>query len=131
MKILVLGASGVAGRVGEHRLDRLKRPQGKLRQPGLAIGERGARDRREIAGEHRGATDCCERHARGPRDRIHQHAFEGALAKLAEQQAEQKVLFVGRGFGHQLAQQLGTRGRGSGSRQRGQPLEPRIDVSKL
>ena len=42
----------------------------------------------------------------GARDGVGQHAFERALAQLAEQQAEQEILLVGGRAPDQLAQQL-------------------------
>ena len=94
------------GRIGEHRLDRLKRRQRKRREAGFAVGERGARHRREVAGEHRRAPDPSGRNARCACDGVGQHAFERALPELAEQQTEEEVLLVGGRGTHQLAQEL-------------------------
>ncbi len=96
-------AADIIGRIGEHRLHRLERRQGKRREAGFAVGERGARHRRKVARQHRGPTDPRGRNSRRARHGIGKDAFQRALPQLAEQQTEQKVLLGGGCCAHQLA----------------------------
>ena len=53
-----------------------------------------AGDRRQVAGQHRRAPHARGRHACRARDGLDEHAFERALAQLAEEQPDEKVLLV-------------------------------------
>ena len=94
----------VLRRLGEHRLHRLQQPDREAREPWRARDERRARDRAEVAREHRGAPHVADRHARRGGDRLEHHALERALAQLADQQADEEVLLGARGAGEQLAE---------------------------
>jgi hypothetical protein len=116
---------------GEHRLNRLERAQQKLRQLGVAIDDGGVRDGSEIARQHAGAPDPRGRNARRARDGLDQHPLERALSELAEQQAHEEVLLVGRRPAEQPAQDLGAGTRGSGASRSRQTIECAIDVRDL
>jgi hypothetical protein len=77
--------------LGEHRRDRLADPEPEPREPRRALAERGHRDRREGAGEHRGAPDLGGGERRCPRDRLDEHALERALAELAQDEPGEEV----------------------------------------
>ena len=96
------GLVHIGRRVGEHRLDRLKRPEEEAREPGTAFGQRHARDGRQRAGQHRGAVpDAGRGKIRGPRDRVHEHPFEGALPQVAGNQPDDEILLDARRAGQQ------------------------------
>jgi hypothetical protein len=116
---------------GEHRLNRLERAQQKLRQLGVAIDDGGVRDGREIARQHAGAPNPRGRNARRARDGLDQHPLERALSELAEQQAHEEVLLVGRRPAEQPTQDLGAGTRGSGASRSRQTIECAIDVRDL
>ena len=88
---------GDAGRgLGQHRPDGLTDPQRELRQRRLTAGQRGGRDGRQIAAQHRRPADSRGGHARGLRDGVGHHPGERALAQLAaEKPAQERLLGVG------------------------------------
>src|SRR5262249_56254894 len=94
------------------------------RRRGLGAGEEeGGGEGRDVARQHRGAADVGGRHAGGAGDGVGEDAFERALPQLAEQQADQKILFVRRGAAEETAQRFGSRTRRSGAARRREALE--------
>ena len=61
-------------------------------QPVRALADRGRRHRPELAREHHRPPDLGDGEARGPRDRLHHHALERALAQLAEEEPDEEPL---------------------------------------
>ena len=118
-------------RIGQHRLHWLKWAEDELGKRSVAVDDRGPRDRREIAGEHRRASDPRRRDAGRARHGVHQDALERPLPQLAKKQADQKALLVGRGASEQLAKQLRPRRNGSGARRLRDPVEGRVHVTEL
>ena len=121
-------------RVGEHRLERLKQLQREVRERVRfrgAAAERSGGDRGQRAGQHRRAPDACRGQARRARDGFEQHAFERALAKLAEQQPDEEVLLLARGACEQIAQNRGPRRRRSRAGGGGETRERGIDVAQF
>ena len=84
-----------AGGLREHRLHRPVQRDREAREPRRAFGQRDAGDGAEVAGEHRGAPHVGRRQRGGGGDRVDHHAFERALAQLADEQADQEVLLGG------------------------------------
>ncbi len=87
------------------------------------------RDRAEILRIHRRATNLFDRYGRRCRDGIDHDAFERTLPQLADQQADQEFLLVGRGARKQGLQCLGTLGRGARTAQGGDVRKARIDIA--
>ena len=104
---------------------------GELREGvGGAVGQRGAGDRAQVAGEHRGAPHVDRWQAGGGRNRIDHHAFERALAEFADEQAQQKVLLDRGGTLEQRAQLGAALGGSALAGGRRDALERRIDIAQ-
>ncbi len=121
----------VAGRLREHGADRAQRGQPEPRQPVAALAHRDLGNRGEIAGEHRRATHLRGRYAGRPRDRVGHDAFERALPKLAEEQADEETLLgLGRSR-EQRGELVAARSLGALTDDRLQARHRRVDLEQL
>jgi hypothetical protein len=121
----------VNGRFGQHRLDRLEELEAEPRQVVLCIGEDCARDRSEGPGQHGGAANAIAGNRRGAGDRLDEHTFQCTLPQFAGDEANQKVLFVGRCAAEQIVQQPVLRaGRAAPGRRR-DSAEERVDLPQF
>ena len=94
---------GDSGRgLGQHRPDGLTDPQGELGQRRLSAGQRGGRDGRQVAAQHRGPADSRGGHARGLGDGVGHHPGERALPQLAAEESAQEGLLGLRCRGEQV-----------------------------
>ena len=75
----------VVGRLRQHRRERLKQRDGEAAQTCRAVGERGRRDTRDPAGDHRRPAHSLRGYIGGSRHGLDHQAFERTLAQLAEQ----------------------------------------------
>jgi hypothetical protein len=99
--------------------------------PAAPVREHGARDGRSVAREHRGAAYLRGVDARCARDRVDHHAFERALAQLADEQPREKVLLGVRRGGEERDEQLAPRGDGASALHHGEAIQRRVDGEEL
>ena len=95
----------VAGRLGEHRLDRSEHREAEAREAGAALGERRCGHRRKLAREHHRPANVCCRDLGRPRDRLDHDSLERALPELAVERPAEKPL-LGRRRPSEESQQL-------------------------
>jgi hypothetical protein len=124
------GLVDVLRRLGQHRLNRREGCQAKAREPcaSLIKGNHGHRSR--LAGQHDGAANVGDVDRCRFRDGIYQHAFERALAKLAQNQADQEVALGGGGAVEQPCQLLAARLLRALALRGGYALESGIDIEQ-
>jgi hypothetical protein len=103
--------SHVVGRRGQHRLHRLQQADREAGEPGRAVAERRCGDSLEPARDHRGAAHLGGRQRARGGDRVEHHAFERALAQLADDQAHEEVALGGVGAREQRLELLRPRRR--------------------
>ena len=116
--------------LGEHRLDRSEQLDPEAVHACPALRERGLGDHPEVTGHHDGAPDVADREPGGFGDRLDHQAFERALAQLAEQQPDQKILLVGGRAGKQLTQQPRALGAGALAADLDEAIQRRVEIGK-
>ena len=87
-------ARDVLGRAREHRAHGLEQPQLEARESRRAVRERGRGHGRDSAREHDRAAHVRGRQPGGRGDRVAHHAFERALAQLADEQPREEALLA-------------------------------------
>ena len=103
------GARDVVSGLRQHRRDGMQRSEPEPRESGCAFPHRHSRNGSQISREHRRPSNVSDRKPGRPCDRVGHHAFERALAKLAEEQPdEQPLLGLGR-MREELGQRLTSR----------------------
>ncbi len=112
---LIEGLVHVRHRLREHRLHRLKHADAKAGEAGLAVDQGGARHGSERAGHHRGSPQRRRVDAARPRDGFDEHAFEGALTELSEEEPADEVLLGASCPAQKIAKTLLTRRGGARS----------------
>ncbi len=128
---LVQSLVEVGGRPGQHRPNRLKRPHDERVKRAVASAHRRRRHWRERPGEHGRPPETGRRDIPGTRRGLEQHRFERALAQLAVQEPDEKVLLVPCGPPQQIAQDSGFRGRRSRPGMGRDAFEGGIDVAEV
>ena len=92
--------------VGQHRLHGLEDLDGKPIERLRAVVQSSGGDLCEAAGHHRRTAHAGGRQASRARDGLDEHTLECSLPQLAEEQAYEEVLFLGRRAREQLAKDL-------------------------
>ncbi len=121
---------GVAGGVRQHRRDRAEEIEREPRQARSAFAQRGARDLRQVAAQHRGAAYRCRGKIGGARDRVRHDPFQRPLAELAEQEPYQEGLLVGGGATEKRSERALTLDVRPPAGDRGQALESAVDLDE-
>ena len=85
-------ARDVLRRLREHRGHRPQRLEAEAIETGGTFPHGDLGDIGEVSCEHRSAPDGRDRHRSCLRDRVRHHAFERALAQLAEEEPDQEPL---------------------------------------
>jgi hypothetical protein len=96
----------IGRRLRQHRLNRLKELDAECGKSGLARDESGLRDRRERAGHHHRAAYRGRADLARLRHRIHENSFKCALAQLAGQETDDKILLGAGGLTKEIAKAL-------------------------
>ena len=86
------GGGDVAGRLGEHRLDRTEHLETEAGEAGASLRECGLRHRRKLAREHQRTADVFCRDVGRPRDRVDHDSLERPLPELAVERPAEKPL---------------------------------------
>ncbi len=117
-------------RLRQHRLERPEELQAKGGEPTFAAGQGGLSHRPQVAAQHQGPAHRGCRYRRGTGHRLHHHALERPLAKLAEDESDQEVLLGLSGATEELIQESLPLCLGPRSGHPAQPSEAGVDLSK-
>ena len=105
----------VAGGLREHRLDGPKQLDAVLVEAFAPAFQNGARNRRDVAGHHRGTPHFRERNARRFADTFGHETFQRTLPEFTyEERCQKALLLLGRG-GVEIPDQLAPAALGSGA----------------
>ena len=107
---LAEGGGGALGAAGQHGLDRPQELHAEAAERRATHGQGRRGDLAQLAAQHGGSAHLGRREVGCAGDRLDQDALEGALAQLADDEAPEEVLLLGRGAGEQGRQGLEARG---------------------
>jgi len=121
----------VVRRLREHGLDRTEQLDLEACEPRSTLHECGAGNAGQISSDHGGTADAIGLEAGCPGRGFGHESLERSLAQLADQEAEQEVLFLPRRVREQLAQKLALRLDGALPRSVCHALERRVHLGEF
>ena len=120
----------VAGRLREHRLERLEELEMEAREPRAPLGEDGPRHLRELARQHERPAHLVRRHPGGGGERLGHEPGERSLAELAEDQPHQEILLLAGRADEEAGEEAASFGRGAGAGRGGDAPEGRVHLAQ-